>query len=272
MRRRLARAALCAVAIGYVGALVAVPAITLLHGAFREGVGPFAAVLARPDVLHALRLTALLVLIAVAVNAVLGTAVAYVLTRDRFRGRRLLDGLVDVPFALSPVVVGLVLLELFGRQGLLTPLTRALGVQVAFAWPGMALATTFVTLPFVVREVAPVLDEIGTEQEAAAYTLGASPLTAFLRVTLPSIRWGVAYGVTLTAARAIGELGAVLIISGGIAGRTETATSFVYRALEDRDELSAYAVAVVLAAASLALLVAMEALKRRRTGAREAEG
>ena len=271
-RFRVGRAALIALAVGYVGALVAVPAGALLHGAFHEGVGRFAEVLGRRDVLLSLRLTALMMLIAVVVNTVLGTAVAWVLTRDRFRGRRLLDGLVDVPFAISPVIVGLVLLELFGRQGLLTPLTRALGVQVAFAWPGMAIATTFVTLPFVVREVAPVLEEIGTEQELAAYTLGASPLVAFFRVTLPSIRWGLAYGITLTAARAIGEFGAVLIVSGGVAGRTETATSFVYRALEDRDDLGAHAVAVVLAAASLLLLVAMESLKRRRSGVDEAEG
>ncbi|WP_050429546.1 sulfate ABC transporter permease subunit [Chondromyces crocatus] len=270
-RVRLGRAALIAIAVVYVCALVAVPAAALLHGAFSEGLGPFFQVFARPDVRHALSMTALMVFSAVVVNTVFGTAIAWVLTRDRFRGRRLLNGLVDVPFAISPVIVGFVLLELFGRQGLFTPVTRALGVQIAFAWPGMALATTFVTLPFVVREVAPVLEEVGTEQEAAAHTLGASALVTFFRVTLPSIRWGLAYGITLTAARSIGEFGAVLIISGGIAGRTETATSFVYRALEDRDDLGAHAVAVVLAVASLALLGAMEMLKRWRAGSRQVE-
>ncbi|EYF02102.1 Sulfate transport system permease protein CysW [Chondromyces apiculatus DSM 436] len=264
--------ALIAIAVTYVCALVAVPAAALLHGAFAEGLTRFAAVFTRPDVHSALALTALMVLVAVLVNTILGTATAWVLTRDRFRGRALLNGLVDVPFAISPVIVGLVLLELFGRKGLLTPFASALGVQIAFAWPGMALATTFVTLPFVVREVAPVLEEIGTDQESAAYTLGASPLVTFFRVTLPSIRWGLAYGISLTAARAIGEFGAVLIISGGVAGRTETATSFVYRALEDRDDLGAHAVAVALVTASVILLGAMEVLKRRRLGADRSTG
>jgi sulfate transport system permease protein len=252
------------VAVGYVGALLAAPAVTLVRGALVDGVGAFFSALARPDVVHALGLTAELAAIAVLVNTVFGVLVAWVLVRDRFFGRGVLNALVDVPFAVSPVVVGLVLLELFGRSGLLAPLADALDVKVAFALPGMAIATAFVSLPFVVREVAPVLEELGTDQELAAYTLGASAWTTFFRVTLPGIRLGLAYGVTLTAARAIGEFGAVLIVSGGVAGRTETATSFVYRALEDRDDVGAYAVAVVLALASVALLLAMKALERRR--------
>ncbi|UQA60111.1 sulfate ABC transporter permease subunit [Polyangium aurulentum] len=264
-RRGAWRRALIAIAVLYVGALLVLPVATLLRGAFGDGLGPFFAALARPDVLSALVMTAKLTALSAAVNGVFGTAIALVLVRDRFAGKRLLNALVDMPFSLSPVVVGLVLLALFGKDGLLRPLTDALGLRVAFAWPAMAIATAFVSLPFVVREVGPVLEEMGTEQESAAYTLGASPWRTFLRVTLPGIRWGLTYGLTLTVARSIGEFGAVLIVSGGVAGSTETATTFVYRALEDRDEGAAHAVAVVLALGSIALLLAMDALKRRRT-------
>jgi sulfate/thiosulfate transport system permease protein len=268
----LGRRLLIGAAVLYVAGLLLAPVLTLLYGAFGEGLPAFARALAAPDVLHALGMTAVLTLIAVVLNTVFGTLIAWVLVRDRgFWGRRILNGLVDVPFVVSPVIIGFVLIQMFGRGGLLAPITSALGIQVAFALPGMAIATAFVSLPFVIREVAPVLEEVGTEQELAAYTLGASPLTTFLRVTLPSIRWGLAYGVTLTAARAIGEFGAVLVVSGGVAGRTETATSFIYRALEDRNDTGAHAVAVVLAMASIVLLLVMDALRRRRTeGAAEA--
>ena len=260
---------LVVIAVSYVGALVILPAAALLHGALRHGIGPFFEVLARPDVRSALAMTAKLTAFAAIVNGALGTAIAFVLVRDRFVGRRILNALVDVPFALSPVALGLVLLVLFGKDGLLRPVTDALSLEVAFAWPSMALATTFVTLPFVVREVGPVLEEMGTDQELAAYTLGASPWTAFRRVTLPGIRWGLAYGATLTVARAIGEFGAVLIVSGGVPGQTETATVFVYRALEDRDDHGAHVVAVVLALASVVLLVVMDVLRKRRASGAE---
>lgn len=258
---------LIAIAVSYIALIVVLPAIALLSGALADGIGPFFEVLARPDVRSALWLTARLTAFATLVNSVLGTAVAFVLVRDRFWGKRILNALVDVPFALSPVALGLVLLLLLGKNGLLAPLVRASGQEVLFAWPSMALATTFVTLPFIVREVGPVLEEMGTEQELAAHTLGASPLATFFRVTLPGIRFGLAYGATLTIARAIGEFGAVLIVSGGIVGKTETATVLVYRALEDRDDRSAYVVAVVLALASIALLLLMDLLRRRRATA-----
>lgn len=271
-RRRgsIGRPLLIGAAALYVGALLILPLATLVGGAFREGLGAFGRAIAHPDAVHALLVTALMVACAAALNAALGTAAALVLVRDRFPGRRALAAIVDVPFALSPVIAGFVLVELFGAGGLLRPAADALGVQVAFALPGMALATTFVSLPFVIREVMPVLEEVGTDQEQAAYTLGASALATFRRVTLPSIRWGLFYGVTLTAARSIGEFGAVLVVSGGVAGRTETATSFVYRALEDRNDTGAYAMALVLSAASILLLLAMDALKHRRAGARAA--
>lgn len=264
-RGSLARRLLIGAAALYVVSLLLLPIVTLATGAFAEGVGAFARALWHPHALHALYVTGLMVVFAVLLNAIFGTLVAWVLVRDRFPGRKALAAFVDVPFALSPVIAGFVLIELFGSKGLLRPVTDALGVQVAFALPGMVIATTFVSLPFVIREVMPVLEEIGIEQEQAAYTLGASALTTFRRVTLPSIRWGLFYGVTLTAARSIGEFGAVLVVSGGVAGRTETATSFVYRALEDRNETGAYAMALVLSVASVALLFVMDAMKRRMT-------
>ncbi|MDC3956821.1 sulfate ABC transporter permease subunit [Polyangium jinanense] len=270
--RRRVRALLIGAAVLYVGALVLVPVASLLRGALGGGLRPFAEVLARPDVLSALVMTAKLTAFAVVVNGTLGTALAFVLVRDRFVGKRLLNALVDVPFALSPVAVGVVLLSLFGKGGLLRPITDALGVEVAFAWPAMAMATAFVTLPFVVREVGPVLEEMGTDQELAAYTLGASPFVTFVRVTLPGIRWGLAYGATLTMARAIGEFGAVLLVSGGVAGQTETATVFVYRALEDRDDRGAYVVATVLALASIGLLLLLDMVRKKRGSRAKAGG
>ncbi|MDI3292033.1 sulfate ABC transporter permease subunit [Polyangium sp. 15x6] len=266
------RALLIGAAVLYVGALVLLPVASLLRGALGGGLRAFAEVLARPDVLSALVMTAKLTAFAVVVNGTLGTALAFVLVRDRFVGKRLMNALVDVPFALSPVAVGVVLLSLFGKGGLLRPITDALGVEVAFAWPAMAMATAFVTLPFVVREVGPVLEEMGTDQELAAYTLGASPFVTFVRVTLPGIRWGLAYGATLTMARAIGEFGAVLLVSGGVAGQTETATVFVYRALEDRDDRGAYVVATVLALASIGLLLLLDVVRKKRGSRAEAEG
>ncbi|MBK8253466.1 MAG: sulfate ABC transporter permease [Polyangiaceae bacterium] len=265
-KRSWGRVFLIALAAIYVVSLVFVPLTTLVAGAFSNGVAAFFRSLFHPDALHAMRITLWMVVWAVFLNSVFGTVTAWVLVRDVFPGKKVLSALIDVPFAVSPVIAGFVLIELFGKGGLLRSITDALGIQVAFAIPGMVLATVFVSLPFVVREVMPVLAEIGVEQEQAAFTLGASPLTAFWRVTLPSIKWGLTYGVTLTAARAIGEFGAVLVVSGGVAGRTETATSFVYRALEDRNDVGAYSMALVLSIASVALLLAMEKLKHRRTG------
>jgi sulfate transport system permease protein len=261
---RRSRTLLITAAMLYVGVLVLVPVSALLVGAFERGILAFFSVLARPDVVSALGLTAKIALLTALINGTLGTLVAFVLVRDRFVGKRILNALVDVPFALSPIVVGLVLLTIFGRNGLLKPLTDKLGLEVIFNWPAMLIATVFVTLPMVVREVGPVLEEMGPDQELAARTLGASALTTFFRITLPSIRFGLAYGIILTVARAIGEFGAVLLVSGGVAGQTETATVFIYRALEDRDDQGAYAVAVVLAAASMALLLMMDVLRKKR--------
>jgi sulfate transport system permease protein len=204
---------------------------------------------------HALVLTLVIAAIAVPANTVFGILCALAIVRHRFPGSGIVNAVVDLPLALSPVVVGLSLLLLYGRGGWLG------GHGVLFALPGMVLATIFVSLPFVVREVVPVLREIGTEQEQAAATLGASALQTFRRVTWPAIRWAVAYGVVLTTARALGEFGAVSVVSGHIAGRTETLTLHVQDRYQQFDATGAYAASVVLALIAIATLVLMSTLR-----------
>lgn len=254
---------LIAVVLGYVGVLILAPIAQLIYGAFAQGIAPIWAALRQPEVLQAFQLTLLIGLIAVVVHAFFGTLVAWVLVRHRFPGRKLLNGLIDMPFAISAVVVGYMLLLIFGRNGLLAPLLAALNLKVAFAVPGMILATLFVTLPFMVRELIPVLEAFGVQQERAAATLGASGWQTFRFVTFPAIRWGFVYGLTLTFARALGEFGAVLIIGGGIQGRTETATLFIYRALDERQYIGAYSAALVLGLFSLLLVIGVDLWRRR---------
>lgn len=254
---------LIALVLGYVGVLILTPIIALVFGAFERGFGEVLASLNQPDVLPAFWNTLWISLVVVAVHAVFGTIVAWVFVRQRFPGRDLINGLVDMPFAISPVVAGYMLLLLFGRNGYLGPLVEALGIRVVFAIPGMILATLFVTLPFMIRELIPVLESFDTGQEKAAATLGASGWQTFWRVTFPALRWGLIYGVTLTFARALGEFGAVLVVGGGVQGRTETATLFVYRALEERQYIGAYSAALILGLLSLVLVLGSDWLRRR---------
>jgi sulfate transport system permease protein len=254
---------LTAIAVAYIAVLILAPLGALVAGAFAQGAGAVVAALSEPDVLSAFGRTLFIAVITVAVHTVCGTAVAWVLVRHEFPGKHVLNSLIDLPFAVSPVVAGYMLILLFGRRGVLAPLTNALGVPVAFALPGMILATLFVTLPFMVRELMPVLHSFGREPEQAAATLGASGWQTFWRVTFPALRWGFIYGVVLTFARALGEFGAVLVVSGGIQGRTETATLYIFRALDDRQYVGAYSVALVLGALSLVLVLGTELLRRR---------
>jgi sulfate transport system permease protein len=260
---RLVRLVLIAVVIAYVGLLILAPLVALAAGAFQEGLGAIVRSLNRPEILSAFGLTLWISLIVVVVHTIFGTLVAWVFVRHRFPGRRLINGLIDLPFAISPVVVGYMLLLLFGRNGLLAPLLAALNIKVAFALPGMILATLFVTLPFIVRELVPILENFGVQQEQAAATLGASGWQIFWRVTLPALRWGFIYGITLTFARALGEFGAVLVIGGGIQGRTETATLYIYRALDEREYIGAYGAALVLGLFSLLLVMGSDILRKR---------
>jgi sulfate transport system permease protein len=254
---------LIAIVVIYVGTLILAPIAALVAGALKNGLGAIFQALNQPDVLAAFWLTIKISLVVVLVHTIFGTIVAWVLVRDRFPGRDLLNGLIDMPFALSPVVVGYMLLLLFGRNGLLAPLLTALNVRVAFAVPGMVLATLFVTLPFIIRELIPILEAFGIQQEQAAATMGASSWQIFWRVTLPALRWGLIYGITLTFARALGEFGAVLVIGGGVQGRTETATLYIYRALDERQYVGAYSAAIVLGLLSLALVIGTDIIRRR---------
>jgi sulfate transport system permease protein len=263
-RRSLTQRLLIGVAVAYAALLLVGPLAAMGWNALAGGAGEFFRQVASPDAISALKLTFLIAASATAINTVFGLSVAWLLVRDKhFPGRGIVNSLVDLPFAVSPVIAGFMLILLFGRNGWLAPLADRLGIKVVFALPGMLLATIFVSLPFVIREVMPVWIQVGTEQEHAAYTMGASHLQTFWHVTLPAIRWGLLYGVSLSFARAVGEIGAVLVVSGNVSGLTETATLFVYRSLDDRNYVGAFAMALVLAVASFLILALMEWLNKR---------
>lgn len=258
------RLGLRAVALGYLALLLAVPVGLVLYRTFEHGIAPAWNSVTAPDAAHAFWLTLEIVAIAVPLNTIFGVATALLLARRRFPGRAFLDGLVDLPFAVSPVVVGLALILVYGRTGWLGGWLADNGLRVIFATPGMVLATIFVSLPFVVRETVPVLRELGTDQEEAAATLGASGWQTFWRVTLPAIRWAVGYGVVLTTARALGEFGAVSVVSGRLAGQTETLTLRVQDEFERFDLTGAYAASALLALMAVSVLLGMTMLERRR--------
>lgn len=257
----MARLALRIGALGYLAALLVVPVGLVFFRAFEKGVDDAWAAVTTPEALHAFWLTVLIAAIAVPANTIFGVFCALAIVRRRFRGHGVVNTVVDLPLALSPVVVGLALILVYGRGGWFGDVLIENGFRVIFALPGMVLATIFVSLPFVVREVVPILREIGDEQEQAAWTLGASPWQTFWRVTLPAIRWGVAYGVVLTTARALGEFGAVSVVSGRIAGRTETMTLHVEERFQSFDLVGAYAASVVLGLLAIATLVGMNLLR-----------
>jgi sulfate transport system permease protein len=264
-RRRLVRGGLIGIVLLYVGALLLLPLVTIAWTALRPGWHVVTETFAEPDVRHAFLLTGIIAVVTVVVTSVMGVVVSWVLVRQRFVGRALMNAVVDLPFALSPVTVGLAAIVLFGLNGWFADFFTARGIQIVFALPSMILVTIFISIPFVIREVQPVLEELGTAEEDAARTLGASVWKSFFRVTLPNIRWALLYGMALSAARAIGEIGAVLIVSGAIQGQTETATVYIFRAVEERQTAQGYVVALTLAALSVLLLVAIEWFKRRIT-------
>ncbi|MDX6699732.1 MAG: sulfate/thiosulfate transport system permease protein [Solirubrobacteraceae bacterium] len=263
MRADASRLGLRTVALGYLALLLVAPVGLVFYRTFEHGLAPAWNSVTTPEAQHAFWLTIVMVAIAVPANTLFGIGFALLLERTRIRGKAILNALVDLPFAISPVVVGLALILVWGRDGWF----GGLHWQVIFSTPGMVLATIFVSLPFVVREVAPVLREIGTDQEEAATTLGASPWQTFWRVTLPAIRWGVAYGVILTTARALGEFGAVSVVSGKLAGETQTLTLHVEDRFQAFDLTGAYAAAVVLALLALSVILSMTLLDRRRKDA-----
>ena len=256
---RPTRIGLRVAALAYLAVLLLVPVGLVFYRTLEPGLGAVIESVTTPAAISSFWLTIEIAAIAVPLNTIFGVLTALVLVRGRFRGKAILDALIDLPFAISPVVVGLSLILIYGADGWVE-----LPFQVLFALPGMVLATIFVCLPFVVREVAPVLREIGDEQEQAASTLGASRWQTFWRITLPAIRYGVAYGVVLTTARAIGEFGAVSVVSGKVAGETETLTLLVEKRFQNFDLAGAYAASALLALIALATLLAMTLLKPRK--------
>jgi sulfate/thiosulfate transport system permease protein len=250
------------IALFYLFALLIVPVGMIFYEAFKDGLGPPIEAITSEEGMHAFWLTIVCVGIAVPLNTVFGIVTALVLVRHNFRGKALVNSIIDLPFAISPVVIGLALILLYGQDGWFGSWLEEHGIQVIFSLPGMVLATIFVSLPFVVREVMPVLQEIGTDQEQAAETLGANRWQTFWKVTLPAIRWGVAYGVVLATARALGEFGAVSVVSGKIGGQTETLPLFVENEYTNFNLAGAYAAAILLAILALVVLFSMNLLRR----------
>jgi sulfate transport system permease protein len=253
-------------ALVYLGVLLLGPVLMVFYRTFEHGLSPVWSAITTPSAQHAFWLSLEIAAIAVPLNTAFGIGMALLLERGRFRGKALLGMLIDLPFAISPVVVGLALVLVYGQHGWFGGWLAEQGFQVIFSVPGMVLATAVVSLPFVVRETMPVLRELGTDSEQAASTLGASAWQTFWRITLPGIRWGVVYGVVLTTARALGEFGAVSIVSGRIENQTQTLPLYVQDRFENFDSTGAYTAAVVLAVLALATLLAMNLLTRRAHG------
>ncbi len=250
----------------FLALILYIPAINVFYQAFNKGFGPFLHNLSEPNFQSAVRMTLVLAAIAVPINTIFGLCAAWSLANKRFRGRTLLLSIIDLPFAISPVVAGLMIMLLYGRQGWFGEWLLEHNIKIVFALPAMVLATAFVSMPFVAREVIPVLEEEGTDQEEAAYTLGASPWQTFWRITVPNIRWGLLYGILLTNARAMGEFGAVSVVSGSIAGKTQSLPLFVEEAYKNYDTEAAYSAAVLLALLAVVTLVLKEILERRTGG------
>jgi sulfate/thiosulfate transport system permease protein len=252
------------VVLAYLALLVLLPVGTVFYRAFEHGLAVAWDSFSATDSLHAFWLTLIVAVVAVPLNTAFGVGVSLVLARHRFPGAWLLDALVDIPLAISPVVIGLGLVLVYGKTGWFGTWLAARGITVIFSLPGIILASAAVSLPYVVREVLPVLQEIGTEQEQAARTLGAGPLAVFWRITLPNIRRGLAYGVTLTTARVLGEFGAVAIVSGNIVDKTQTATLFIADSINNLDPNSGYVGAVALCLSALIVLTMLTVTDRRR--------
>ncbi|MCW3034052.1 MAG: sulfate/thiosulfate transport system permease protein [Solirubrobacteraceae bacterium] len=260
---RARKLTLRAIALGYLALLLLTPVAMIFYRTFEHGLAPVWDAITAPNAQSAFWLSIEIVAIAVPLNTVFGIGMALLLERGRFRGKGLLGLVIDLPFAISPVVVGLALVLVYGKTGWFGNWLGEQGFQIIFSVPGMVLATAVVSLPFVARETIPVLRELGTDAEQAAETLGASGWQTFWRVTLPGIRWGVVYGVVLTTARALGEFGAVSIVSGRIEGQTQTLPLYVQDRFENFDSTGAYTAAVVLALLALATLLVMNLLTRR---------
>ncbi len=258
----LVRAVIIAIAVTFLIVFVVLPLVVVFAQAFSKGVGAYFSALTDPEGLSAIRLTLTVAAISVSLNLVFGVIAAWAITKFEFPGKTFLISLIDLPFSVSPVISGLVFVLLFGAQGFFGPWLQANNIQVLFAVPGIALATAFVTFPFVARALIPLMHEQGTQEEEAAISLGASGLQTFFRVTLPNIKWGVLYGVLLCNARAMGEFGAVSVVSGHIRGETNTMPLLVEILYNEYQFVAAFAIASLLAMLALITLVAKTILER----------
>jgi len=244
--------------------MILTPIFGIVREAFGEGLDVFMATLTAQESIHSFVLTFWITAATVVINTIFGLILAITLVKQRFRGKLFMEGVVDLPFAVSPVVAGFMFILLFGPRGWIGSWFEAGGIKIVYAFPGMLLATLFVTLPFVAREIMPVLKEFGLQQEESAYVLGASAWQTFWKVTLPSVKWGLAYGITLTIARSIGEFGAVLVVSGSIINKTQTATLHIHQQFTDYNYIGAFSAAIILAMTSFIILTAMQRLYRRK--------
>jgi sulfate/thiosulfate transport system permease protein len=254
--------------VAYIGVMLIVPVSVILWRTFRPGLAQFFDWVSTPAAVSALHLSLLVVAIVVPLNVIFGVVTSLLFARNRFRGRGVLQAIVDLPFAVSPIIVGVALILLWGSAGALGFIENNLGFRIIFGLPGIVLASIFVTLPFVVREVQPVLVELGTEQEEAAATLGSSWWQTFWRITLPSIRWGLTYGIVLTTARTLGEFGAVIMVSSNLPGDSQTLTLLVNDRYNRGAEYGAYALSTLLMGVAVAFLIAKTILLIRRARAR----
>jgi len=257
---------LVGIAVTYMALIVVFPFLNVFIEAFKSGPSPFFETLTDPDFLQAVKMTLLLSAVAVPINTVFGICTAILLARNDFSAKPFVISILDLPFSISPVVTGMMLVLLYGRKGLFAPLIAQYGFPIVFAFPGMALATLFVTMPFVVRELLPILEAMDLAEEEAARSLGASPLQTFWNVTLPNIRWGLLYGIILTNARAMGEFGAVSVISGNIIGQTQTLTLFVESSYKEYNSEAAFAAAVLLSLLALVTLIIKEHVESAAAG------
>jgi len=253
------------IALGYLVVVLLAPLVMVFYRTFQAGLHPIWAALSDPNTVHAFKVTLIAAAIAVPLNTLFGVLCGLAIVRRRFPGKGLLNAFIDLPLAVSPVVIGLCLYLLYGRDGWFGSWFLGHGIQILFALPSIVLATVFVSVPFVAREVIPTLRELGTEQEQAAATLGATGWQRFWRITLPSIRWAVIYGVVLTTARCLGEYGAVAMVSGGVLGKTQTAPLLVDNYMNNFNTTGAYAASLVLALIAVVVLVAMTLVKPRES-------
>lgn len=262
-KKSFAPAILITIAFLYLGLALLLPAANVFVTAFSKGFNPILEAIKRPDFQNAIKLTLSLAVIALPLNTIFGLSAAWAIARNKFPGKALLLSIIDLPFSISPVVAGLMIVLLYGRLGWFGSWLEANDIKIVFAFPGMLLATIFVSMPFIAREVIPVLDEMGTDQEEAARTLGASDWQIFWKVVIPNIRWGLLYGLVLTNARAMGEFGAVSVVSGNIASKTQSLPLFVEESYKQYETEVAYSAAVLLALLAVVTLILKEILERR---------